>query len=390
MAIITGTARVDFFNGTSGDDLIRGLTSNDFLSGGDGNDVFEVANAEGFDNISGGIGTDVVFALKNYMYIGLKNLDSSSSVEFISAGRYYNVRIINGPSSRLDFSNTTFIGIESIQGDAGFDIITGSRGSDNIFTNDGNDYVNDSGGLDIINGGAGKDTFNPGLNTNGQYAAQQSSTNQNVWTLTNTGTVGLSSYSVTLNTDGTRQVIGSDGRVSTLQNFEIINFVSGGFGSNGDDTMTGGTRNEIYVGLSGNDTLAGGAGDDTLLGGVGNDSLSGDAGDDLLLGGAGVNRLDGGDGNDFFAHSATDGETTVVEAPAAAGGAQDVIYFADAPLSSLEFYQIGSDLVVGTNADVSDLVVVQNYFAADAASKSGVEYLQDYNGDAYYLPTLFG
>ena len=80
MAIITGTAGVDFLNGTSGDDLIRGLTSNDFLSGGDGNDVFEVANAEGFDNISGGIGTDVVFSLENYMYIGLKNLDSSSSV----------------------------------------------------------------------------------------------------------------------------------------------------------------------------------------------------------------------------------------------------------------------------------------------------------------------
>lgn len=217
MAIITGTAGVDFLNGTSGDDLIRGLTSNDFLSGGDGNDVFEVANAEGFDNISGGIGTDVVFALENYMYIGLKNLNSSSSVKFISADGYYDARIVNGPSSRLDFSNTTLIGIESIQGDAGFDIITGSRGSDNIFTNDGNDYVNDSGGSDTINGGAGRDIFNPGLNTNGQYGAQQSSTNQNVWTLTNTGTVGLSSYSVALNTDGTRQVIGSDGRVSTLQ-----------------------------------------------------------------------------------------------------------------------------------------------------------------------------
>lgn len=324
------------------------------------------------------------------MYIGLKNLDLSSSVEFISADGHYGVNIINGPSSRLDFSNTTLIGIESIQGNAGFDVITGSRGSDKIFTNDGNDYVNDSGGSDTIDGGAGRDIFYPGLNTNGQYETQQSSTNQNVWTLTNTGTIGLSSYSVTLSADGSRTVTGSDGRVSTLQNFEIISFVGGGFGSNGDDTLTGGTRDEIYVGLSGNDTLAGGAGNDTLLGGVGDDSLSGDAGDDLLLGGTGVNRLDGGDGNDFFAHSTTDGETTVVEAPTAAGGAQDVIYFADAPLSSLEFYQIGSDLVVGTDADVSDLVAVQNYFAADAASKSGVEYLQDYNGDAYYLPTLFG
>lgn len=390
MAVITGTSGVDFLTGTNGDDLIRGLESNDFLSGGGGNDMFQVANAEGFDNISGGAGTDRIYALQNNMYIGLKNFDPSNSVEFISADGHSGVTIINGPSSTLDFSSTTLTGIVSIQGNAGTDVITGSQGPDVIFTNDGDDYVNDSGGSDAINGGAGKDIFYIGLNTNGQYGAQQSSTDPNTWNLTNTGTSGLSSYSVTLNADGSRLVSGSDGRVSSLSNFEVMNFVGGGFGSNGDDNIAGGSRNETYVGLSGNDTLAGGAGNDTLLGGAGNDSLSGGTGDDLLLGGAGVNVLDGGDGNDLFAHSTADGQATVIEAPTAAGGAQDVIYFADAPLSSLAFYQSGSDLAIGTGTDLSDLVVVQNYFAPDAASKSGVEYLQDYNGDAYYLPTLFG
>lgn len=65
-------------------------------------------------------------------------------------------------------------------------------------------------------------------------------------------------------------------------------------------------------------------------------------------------------------------------------------YFADALLSSLSFYQDGSDLVIGTGTDVSDLVTVKDYFAADPAAKSGVECLQDSANNAYYLPTLFG
>jgi Ca2+-binding RTX toxin-like protein len=48
----------------------------------------------------------------------------------------------------------------------------------------------------------------------------------------------------------------------------------------------------------GNNTLEGGTGNDTLIAGIGDDSLSGGTGNDLLYGGAGNDTLDGGGGAD--------------------------------------------------------------------------------------------
>ncbi len=54
----------------------------------------------------------------------------------------------------------------------------------------------------------------------------------------------------------------------------------------------------MIVGGAGNDTITGGERDDHLLGGDGQDILIGNAGNDELEGGAEVDILDGGDGND--------------------------------------------------------------------------------------------
>ncbi len=327
--------------------------------------------------------------MQNGIYIGLRRIDPSDSVELISANGNYDVKIKCIPSGgSLDLSKTTLDGIASIEGSASADVVIGSPGSDAINLLDGDDFSSDSGGTDIIDGGSGRDAFNIGIGNGSVYQAQQ--TNPGVWTLTNVGTGGLASYTVTLGQDGTRSVSGSGGRLSTLKNFEVVGFTGGAFGSDGDDSMGGGSRAELFIGLLGNDTIRGADGADQLVGGGGDDSLFGDAGDDLFIGGAGANTLYGGDGNDVFAHYATDGNNIVVEAANAVGSDQDVIYFADALLSSLSFYQDGSDLVIGTDTDTSDLVTVKDYFAADPAAKSGVEYLQDSADNAYYLPTLFG
>ncbi|MDU8912154.1 VWD domain-containing protein [Aestuariicoccus sp. MJ-SS9] len=71
-------------------------------------------------------------------------------------------------------------------------------------------------------------------------------------------------------------------------------------GTSGDDTLVGGT---------GDDVLSGAGGDDRLEGNDGNDQLSGDGGNDALLGGAGADVLDGGAGNDNIA--ASDGNDVV-------------------------------------------------------------------------------
>lgn len=384
-----GTSWADILNGTEQDDVFRGDSGNDILYGYDGNDVFLVYAGDGFDYVNGGSGYDQIAAMQNGIYIGLSRIAPSDSVELISGNGNSGVSIKCSPNGgSLDLSSTTLNGIVSIEGSANGDVIIGSPGSDTINLLDGDDFSSDSRGTDIIDGGSGRDAFNIGIGNGSVYQAQQ--TNPGVWTLTNVGAGGLASYSVALNQDGTRSVSGSDGRLSTLRNFEVVGFTGGAFGSDSDDSIGGGTRAELFVGLLGNDTIHGGDGADQLLGGGGDDSLFGDAGDDLFIGGAGANTLYGGDGNDTFAHYTTDGNNIVVEAANAVGSDQDVIYFADALLSSLSFYQNGSDLVIGTGSDISDLVTVKDYFAADPAAKSGVEYLQDSANNAYYLPTLFG
>ncbi len=89
-------------------------------------------------------------------------------------------------------------------------------------------------------------------------------------------------------------------------------FGHGPRGTNGDDLLYGGARNDRIdgrkgddqiFGLGGNDRLKGGKGDDLLDGGDGNDVLYGNAGNDVLLGGAGNDILYGDDkGHGHFGH----------------------------------------------------------------------------------------
>jgi Ca2+-binding RTX toxin-like protein len=74
------------------------------------------------------------------------------------------------------------------------------------------------------------------------------------------------------------------------------------FGGAGNDTLTGGSGNDLLFGGAGNDTLLGKGGDDQLFGGDGNDTLIGGAGNDQMFGGAGNDRMiwNPGDGTDLM------------------------------------------------------------------------------------------
>ena len=65
----------------------------------------------------------------------------------------------------------------------------------------------------------------------------------------------------------------------------------------GDDTILGGTADELFDGDGGDDWLDGGAGRDRLYGKDGNDTLRGGDGRDLLHGGQGDDRLDASGGS---------------------------------------------------------------------------------------------
>ncbi|SDK36056.1 T1SS-143 domain-containing protein [Methylophilus rhizosphaerae] len=71
-------------------------------------------------------------------------------------------------------------------------------------------------------------------------------------------------------------------------------------GTDGNDTKTGTTGDDIIYGYAGNDTLNGGDGNDILRGGAGNDTLNGGNGNDILIGGKGDDTLTGGAGVDVF------------------------------------------------------------------------------------------
>jgi Ca2+-binding RTX toxin-like protein len=71
-------------------------------------------------------------------------------------------------------------------------------------------------------------------------------------------------------------------------------------GTNGNDTLTGTT---------GDDIISGGNGNDRIDGGDGNDNISGGNGNDVLIGGRGNNTIDGGNGNDTII--AADGNNTI-------------------------------------------------------------------------------
>ena len=74
------------------------------------------------------------------------------------------------------------------------------------------------------------------------------------------------------------------------------------YGLINNNTLIGGSGNDLLFGQSGNDTLAGGAGNDLLFGGDGNETLTGGTGSDLMFGGAGNDRMiwNPGDGSDLM------------------------------------------------------------------------------------------
>ena len=103
------------------------------------------------------------------------------------------------------------------------------------------------------------------------------------------------------------------------------------FGTEGDDTMTGGQAHNIMYGMEGDDTLRGeqgndwifggegadrlegGEGDDLLMGGEGDDVMTGGEGDDTLVGGEGGDTMTGGDGADTFVFGEGHGDDTITD-----------------------------------------------------------------------------
>lgn len=258
LGIVTGTAGNDTLTGTTGNDLLLGLGGNDTLNGLAGDDV--LVGGTGNDILNGGLGNDTyVFGLA----------DGSDT--------------INEPVNATSGGTADRIVIQA----AGTALVGLNAQDNNGGTANGSLIVNFNGQTVTV---AGHFTGN-----NAQTGVERINFNDGSFA---GYLLGVDDYLVS-------RVDAAAGR--NLAASTVNNFIAGEQGV--DDTITGGSGNDLIFGGTGDNTLNGGAGDDLLVGGSG-------AGDnDLLDGGLDADTMVGLGGNDTYV--VDDVADVVVEAAAA-------------------------------------------------------------------------
>jgi len=242
---LTGLGGNDVLIGGSSSDTLIGGAGNDTLRGNAGSDTYQFD----VDELLGEDSVDETLALAN----GSDTLDFSPTT---TVGITVNLQQLTQQTvhaTNLKLTITDATGFENVTGGDQADIITGNS-ADNIFT-----------------GGLGNDTF-----------------------IGNGGT--LDTVFETRDADF----------LATDTSLTIIDAIPG----TETDTLTaiqrivliGGESNNVMdaTAFTGAAWLRGMEGNDTLYGGSGNDLLLGDEGEDWLRGNGGNDNLTGGDGNDIY------------------------------------------------------------------------------------------
>jgi Ca2+-binding RTX toxin-like protein len=135
-------------------------------------------------------------------------------------------------------------------------------------------------------------------------------------------------------------------------------------GESGDDQMYGGSSNDVMFGGSGNDFMVGGLSQDTMYGGSGNDIIVGvDIGgtsgtDDTLYGGSGGDFFYlGNDNTNFYAGP---GEAHIMDFSEADG---DRVML-NGSASDYMFTDIGSDIYIQQSSDTAIIAILRDVATA--------------------------
>ena len=129
-------------------------------------------------------------------------------------------------------------------------------------------------------------------------------------------------------------------------------------GTEGDDTLEGGTGLDLAFGLEGDDSVSGVAEDDLLLGGDDSDLVEGGSGNDILVGGEGADTLIGNSGNDIIDGTSRLDEDALLASAQTAETAEDLNFtFSNTPDTdagdSIEGRGGDDVLLMGNNDSVS-------------------------------------
>lgn len=280
---LVGGSAINVLAGNDGNDTLRGLGGNDILSGGAGDDRLE--GGDGNDWLIGEDGADEILG--------------SAGDDQIDAGNGND--IIDGGIGNDDIEAGA--GDDQISGQAGDDRINAGGGSDTVNGGDGNDWLSsgdqfpysDQTSLDTVNGDAGNDTITIGRGDtasggagldvlNLHYAWSAEGISVNLSDILN-GVAGANQGATVSGMESLHSVVGTaHADTIVIGNLVLVSDADGNPGivaaGDGDDTVIGGTGNDVLNGQGGNDNLIGGAGNDSFDALEGNDRLEGGIGDD--------------------------------------------------------------------------------------------------------------
>ena len=253
---LLGTGAINLTGNSSHNRLI-GNTSRNVLVGGEGNDTLD--GGGGNDQMTGGLGDDVyVVRDPSAFFLEFSNQGIDTVLyDFVPSETY---------RARLD------AGMENVE------IL--SSGRFDISGNFENNALTGNSDDNVIDGGGGSDTMR-GAGGNDQYFVG----NYGDVVIEEPG--GGSRDSVFAHID---DLFGTYTLPEHVEDLSLGHRLANGTGNALDNTIVGGTNNNILSGLGGNDVLQAKLGTDTLLGGQGDDTLIGESGDELR----------GGQGNDVY------------------------------------------------------------------------------------------
>ena len=272
-----GDSGNDRLHGEGGNDVLDGGTQNDVLYGGDGNDWLSggadndtLYGDAGDDQLDGGSGADLLVGLTgNDTYYVNDTGDVVSELAGFGTDTVWST--LNTTTLSANVENLRFNGTGTFTG-------TGNELANTIVGGAYEDLLQGGGGNDTLIGGQGGDLLRGG------------------------DSVDTVSYATASAGVDARLLAGVLNQGDALgDGYDSIENLTG---SDFNDTLIGGTDDNLLEGRSGNDLLVGYLGNDTLVGGAGSDILSGEVGNDVLRGGAQADVLQGYLGDDVFAFAA--------------------------------------------------------------------------------------
>ncbi|MEI2677291.1 MAG: calcium-binding protein [Burkholderiaceae bacterium] len=351
----------DSIDGGFGEDLIWGEGGQDSLAGGSGNDqIFGDGSASdlrpelhGVDVIDGGAGNDTILGGG-----GNDILQGGEDNDWLA-----------GENQLAAEETTTLTGDDVLLGGAGADTLLGGAGADQLDGGAGNDLMLGGDGPDtyvfavgagndvIVNRdsdalGSGVDTIMLGAGITTENLIVQSSTG-----LSTSGSLVLGIAGAT---DSLLVSNYFSGNGTSSNAVEFIKFSSGLLWSVADVKLkvsgpvsTGVTK----TGTEGSDTLSGGTGSDKLFGLGGADVLTGADGDDYFVGGTGADTLNGGKGNDVYAFNLGDGADAIFDNSEYTASNDELRFGPGIAPNDLTFLRSGNDLIFKFSNGVDQITV---------------------------------